>query len=285
MAGRLLGFPRVALGVLVAEILGFELAKQHSAADWSRRPLPSAWLRYAALDVELLLPLRDRLEQMLTDAGKLEWAQQEFAHTLEFSPAARRPDPWRRTPGTGLLRNTKQLAVVRGLWEARETVSQARDIAPNRVLPDRAIMAAAQALPRSIGQLVALREFSDPRSRRRAATWQKAIDSALALPVTARPSVRGPSVEGPPKPRSWPVRRPDAAVRLENAREALAQVEQQVDVPVENLLLPDSLRRLAWEPPAQITPETVAGALVDLKARPWQIELIAAPLAAAFAVS
>ena len=50
LAGRLLGYPRVALGTLVEEVLGFHLEKGHSAADWSVRPLREELLRYAALD-------------------------------------------------------------------------------------------------------------------------------------------------------------------------------------------------------------------------------------------
>src|SRR5262245_40879622 len=61
LAGRLLGYPRVGLGVLVETVLGFTLEKAHAAADWSTRPLPTEWLRYAALDVEVLVELRDAL--------------------------------------------------------------------------------------------------------------------------------------------------------------------------------------------------------------------------------
>ena len=43
LAGRLLGFPRVGLGVLVETVLGWTLEKGHAAADWSTRPLPTEW--------------------------------------------------------------------------------------------------------------------------------------------------------------------------------------------------------------------------------------------------
>ena len=79
LAGRLLGYPRVALGTMVEELLGIRLLKEHSASDWSTRPLPAEWLTYAALDVELLLELRDLLAGQLQQSGKWEWAQQEFA--------------------------------------------------------------------------------------------------------------------------------------------------------------------------------------------------------------
>src|SRR4029077_18536255 len=69
LAGRLLGYPRVGLGSMVENVLGFTLEKGHSAVDWSVRPLPEPWLRYAALDVEVLVDLRDALEKELDRRG------------------------------------------------------------------------------------------------------------------------------------------------------------------------------------------------------------------------
>ena len=71
LAGRLAGFPRVSLGTMVAELLGLQLAKEHSAVDWSTRPLPEAWLNYAALDVEVLEQLRQEISKILEEQGKM----------------------------------------------------------------------------------------------------------------------------------------------------------------------------------------------------------------------
>jgi ribonuclease D len=70
LAARLLDYPRVALGTMLEELLGVRLLKEHSAADWSTRPLPAEWLTYAALDVELLVELRNVLAEQLVAAGK-----------------------------------------------------------------------------------------------------------------------------------------------------------------------------------------------------------------------
>src|SRR6185312_6415097 len=113
LAGRLLGYPRVALGTLVEEVLGFHLEKGHSAADWSVRPLREELLRYAALDVEVLTDLRDALAGELEDQGKAEWARQEFEAVLAARPAAARADPWRRTSGIHRVQSRRGLAVVR----------------------------------------------------------------------------------------------------------------------------------------------------------------------------
>jgi len=281
LAGRLLGLPKVGLGTVVADLLGIGLAKEHSAADWSTRPLPSDWLRYAALDVEVLVELRDEMADRLDRAQKLTWAEQEFEAVRTAPPPEPRPDPWRRVSGTHLLGDRRKLAVVRSLWQARENIAQNRDLAPSRVLPDRAIIAAANALPHSAGQLVALRDFQAPWQRRRAGSWQRAIDAALALPEAELPSLRGPSKPGPPHPRGWPDRHPEAANRWQAARDVVNRTSEAVNVPAENLIHSNTLRLLCWAPPQPITSATVADFLQENGARPWQAELLAPELAKA----
>ncbi|WP_341855258.1 DUF3000 family protein [Brachybacterium sp. GPGPB12] len=95
LAARLLGMERVGLGAVVEDTLALRLAKEHSAADWSKRPPPESWLVYAALDVEVLVQVRDVLARRLEEAGKADWAAQEFAHerTREHGPT--RSSSWR----------------------------------------------------------------------------------------------------------------------------------------------------------------------------------------------
>ncbi|GAB2466359.1 HRDC domain-containing protein [Xylanimonas ulmi] len=283
LAARLLGMERVGLAAVVAELLGWGLAKEHSAVDWSTRPLPMDWLRYAALDVEVLVELRDALAARLDEAGKAEWAAQEFEAVRTAAPPAPRPDPWRRVSGTHTLRDRRKLAIVRSLWLARDASARVRDIAPGRVLPDRAIVAAAQAMPRTAGQLVQIGEFAGKGQRRRAATWQRAIDQAMALAESELPSQRGPSSDGPPQARLWPERNPEATRRLAAARDLVARLSNELSVPVENLLQPDALRRLCWAPPRPATGDSVADFLRGRGAREWQIGLLADRLAQAFA--
>ena len=285
LAARLLGMERVGLAAVVADCLGLGLAKEHSAVDWSTRPLPADWLRYAALDVEVLIDLRDVLARRLEAAGKAEWAAQEFEAVRTAGPPPPKPDPWRRVSGTHLLRDRRRLAVVRALWYARDASARVRDIAPGRVLPDSAIIAAAQALPRTAGQLVAIGDFAGRGQRRRAAYWQRAIDQALRLPEDQLPSTRGPANDGPPQPRVWGDRDPAAARRLAAARDLLAATSQARQVPVENLLQPDALRRLCWTPPDPATPSAITAFLAGRGAREWQTTLLAEPLARAFAAS
>ena len=281
LAGRLLGVERVALGTMVEQHLGLRLEKGHSAADWSTRPLPRDWLAYAALDVELLAELRDVLAGLLTEAGKTEWARQEF-EAVRLAPApAPRTDPWRRTSGIHKLRNRRQLAVVRELWLARDSYAAQRDVAPGRLLPDSAVIEAARAMPKRAADLAALPVFGGPRQRRQLNRWFGAIERARALPEEELPQVTGGSGDGMPPASRWRDRDPEAAARLAACREAVNLLAEEHSVLAQNLLASDVIRRLCWSPPEPADETAVRERLAVLGARPWQIELTAQALAAA----
>ena len=284
LAGRLLGYPRVALGTLVEEVLGFHLEKGHSAADWSVRPLREELLRYAALDVEVLIELRDALAAELEAAGKTEWARQEFAAVLAAKPTGARPDPWRRTSGIHRVQSRRGLAVVRELWTARDRIAQAADLSPRRVLPDAAIVEAARSFPANHAELVRLSGFSGRHARRYEREWLAAVERARTNADDELPEAGGGQLpNGPPPAHRWAERDPAAAARLAAARAVVTALAESSNLPVENLLSPDALRRLSWDPPRPADPDTVALALAGYGARPWQIELTAAPVAAALA--
>jgi ribonuclease D len=270
LAGRLLGYARVGLGSIIEEVLGFTLEKGHSAADWSTRPLPEPWLRYAALDVELLIELRDHLAGELDEQGKRAWAEEEFAGIVAAPPAPARVEPWRRTSGLHRVRKRRQLAVVRSLWEARDAMARRRDTAPGRVLPDAAIVEAALAAPANEAELLGVSMFNGRSQRRHVSTWYAAVASGLRLPEDELPDLKALH-DGPPPARSWPERDPDAAVRLAAARAAVAALAEERRLPTENLLAPDAVRRLAWSPPDPLDAAAVAAVLRGHGAREWQI--------------
>src|SRR6478735_11663826 len=275
LAGRLLGYPRVGLATLVETLLGYRLAKEHSAVDWSTRPLPGPWLEYAALDVEVLLELRELLGAELVETGKDEWAREEFDYLRTFVPAVR-TDAWRRTSGVHRVRGRRSLGAVRELWETRNEIAEQRDVTPGRILPDAAIVVAATALPTDRDALLATKGFHGRGADRYASRWVAALNRAAALDEDDLPT-RSPRGDGPPLPRAWAEKDPVAARRLVLAREALAALAEEKHLPIENVLTPDYLRRTLWTPPSTREPAALAAAvatqLSGYGARPWQIEL------------
>lgn len=281
LAGRLLGLPRVSLGALVEQGLGKSLAKEHSAADWSRRPLPEAWLSYAALDVELLADLRDWIAGEVDAAGKTEWAKQEFAHLVEHAAdqPVPRAEPWRRVSGLHGVRTSRGLAVVREVWRTRDEIAQRLDKAPGRILNDRAIAglgAAVDAAKTADIDRPALRRidgFNWRQAARFESSWIAALQRVSAMSASDYPARRAAS-EDIPHPKGWARNRPEAAARWERVRPAVNALAEEHTVPPENLLSPDALRRLAWQPPEPLTEESVDAALAAADVRPWQRELV-----------
>jgi len=279
LGARLAGLPRVGLQGVVEDILGLSLAKEHSAADWSTRPLPSEWLTYAALDVELLPRVREEIWRILSDAGKADLAREEFQAQLSLPPSRPRTEPWRRLSGLHQVRGQRALAIARELWLAREEFAEHTDRAPGRLVPDRSLVAAVLANPETKSDLAKLKEFHGRASRSELGRWWEAIERGRT--TDDLPETRAPS-EGPPPPRVWPERNPEAAARMSAAREALTRVAEERAIPSENLLTPDYLRRLCWDPPQPETAASISAFLLDKGARPWQISLVAEALEQAF---
>lgn len=280
LAGRLLNLPRVGLAALVESQLQRSLAKEHSAADWSTRPLPDPWLHYAALDVEVLVELRDILDAQLVEAGKREWAAQEFEALLSFTGPPTRKEPWRRTSGIHKARGRRALGIVRSLWEARDAIAADRDITPGRILPDSSILEIAQAMPKDLATLKGLRAMRNRGPRRFISQWHDAVEQAMGLDENKLPTI-GQRFDGPPPLRSWADKNPKAAARLGACREVVARIAETHNLPTENLIAPGTVRALAWEPPADHTVEAVSAALAASGARQWQINLAAVELATA----
>jgi len=282
LGARLLGHERVGLGAVVEHTLGITLAKAHSAADWSTRPLPASWLEYAALDVEHLIDVRDALVAELDEQQKTEFARQEFQAVLERLPKPPREDPWRRMSGLHTVRGRRALAVARSLWRAREEYAREQDVAPGRLVPDRALVAAVLADPQSKQALAGVKEFNGRASRTQLDRWWNAI--VAGREDTELPPDRVPSDTLPP-PRAWIDRNPEADRRLKAARPAVEARAEELRMPTENLLTPETLRRVAWNPPADVTVETIDASLAELGARPWQIDQTAQVIADSFVAS
>ena len=286
LAGRIAGLPRVGLGPLLESLMNVSLAKEHSAADWSARPLPKDWLTYAALDVELLVELRDRMYTILEEAKKLPWALEEFASILKAPPAPPRVDPWRRTSGMHKIKRRDQLAVIRSLWNARDAVASKQDIAAGKLLNDSAIVELAIAVPATKKEFEKCLRPLGLRARwmENLQLWLDSIATAVALPEDQWPLMRTNADTLPPI-KLWRDKFPEKYAPLSHARASIELIAQENQIPVENLMTPEHVRRICWKPPVGATTtlsvSEVEMALAELGARQWQIDLVAPALAAA----
>jgi ribonuclease D len=279
LAGRIAGLPRVGLGPLLESLMGVSLAKEHSAADWSVRPLPENWLTYAALDVELLVELRNRMYQMLLESKKLTWAMEEFAAILVAPPPVPRVDPWRRTSGMHKIKRRDQLAIIRALWIARDRIASQSDIAQGKLLNDNAIVELAISAPTNKKEFEkALRPLGlRARWLENLPLWLESIASAVALTEQDWPQMRT-SADTLPPIKLWRDKFPEKYAPLSHARLRLEKISQENSIPVENLITPELVRRICWSPPAGSTEnlqvEAVQTHLLSLGARSWQVNLV-----------
>jgi ribonuclease D len=277
LAGRLAGFDKVGLGSIVARCLGFQLAKEHSAVDWSTRPLQESWLTYAALDVDVLPELRNAMHQELAAQNKLEWAEQEFASLCQFQPKPPKVDRWRGVSGLHSVKDQRALAIAKTLWEARETLAIKLDVSPSRLLPDSSILEVVNSKPRGKAELAANKKFAGRASRSYLDTWWQAIErgnSTMDLPPLRMPLV------GIPNHRTWATKHPEKDARLQRVKAVVAELARNVGMPTENLLAPEALRTICWEFDGE-SEAAVKLRLSELGVRDWQAALTSQPIAAA----
>jgi ribonuclease D len=278
LGGRLANIPRVGLGTMCESLLGFRLAKEHSAVDWSTRPLQDDWLNYAALDIDVLFELMDAVSQQLETQGKQAFAQEEFDYLINWHPKGPKIDKWRGMTGLHEVKDQRKLAVARELWSAREALAQKLDVSPGRLIPDGSIVSVVKDTPRSRSELAGRRDFHGRASRTYLDTWWRALE--VGMNTLDLPPVKIPHV-GIPNHRNWANRFPEADARLNKLKPVMASVAHAAQMPAENVLTPDFLRQLAWEPPVEVTAATVAEKLISVGARNWQAQLCAEGFAAA----
>jgi ribonuclease D len=271
LAARLLGLPRVALGTLCEHYLKIRLAKEHSAVDWSERPLPAGWLNYAALDVDVLFELWTEVAKDLEVQNKSGIAEAEFAFLLD--PVIKEPkvDRWRSMSGLHEVKDQRALTVAMYLWTAREELAIEKDVAPGRLVPDSSLVAVVKTLPKSRSELSSLKTFAGRASRTFIDTWWKALEEGSK---TKKLVELRPKPSGIPNHRNWPQKFPDAHARLLASKELMATLSEEQSIPMENILSPDVLRQLCFEPPQPIDSESISLALRSRKVRDWQIELV-----------
>jgi ribonuclease D len=256
VAAALLGLP-TGLGGLLREVVGVELTddkERFQRADWAARPLPADMASYAAGDVVHLPELWSVLAARLAEAGRRAWYDQELAWVVDR--AAEDTRDWTRVKGSGRL-SGPQRAILRAVWEERERLARAHDLAPNRLLHDEVLRDLAVDPPRTEAQLVRRSHRRRNLLRRHAADLFAAVERGLA----AEPEGRSSSG------RRWTDR--DRAT-YDALRRARAEVAEGLGIDA-GVLCPS---RPLWRAVAA-EPEDGRTLCAAVELRPWQTELLA----------
>ena len=198
VAAQLLNEPGIGLAALLEKYLGVRLDKRFQRADWSARPLSADMLAYAASDTRYLPELRDILAGQLEARGRMGWAREEFA----LLTGIRAADPngaepgWLRLKGAKALRG-RELAVLREVWEWRESVAKRLDRATFRVLNNEPLLAMAKAPPGDLAALKAIPGISSDQAERRGREILTAVRRGLEVPEDEIPRIARPARRAP----------------------------------------------------------------------------------------
>jgi ribonuclease D len=185
IAVRLLGIREFSLGALVKRFFGVELHKHSQKANWALRPLPPRMLKYAVDDVHYLLPLAAKLEEELERVHRRDWFQQSCGRAIELAAAEREriQDELWRIAGAGAL-DPHTGAVLRALWQWRETEAELADRPPFHILQNHELLKAAESF--TSGHVPDYKHFS----ARRRQTFREAAKIALQSPQSEWPVMR-----------------------------------------------------------------------------------------------
>jgi ribonuclease D len=183
LAASVLGYGnQVGYANLVQQMLGVELEKTHTRADWRRRPLPSAWLTYAADDVRYLQEIYLRQQAMVTERGGMEALAEDFAALAD--PVRYQPQPqeaWRRIREHQRLRGV-QRAILRALAAWREEQAIRNDRPRRWILHDGPLLELARRMPDDWEGLAQIHGLPPATLRRHGPALLERIAAARAEP-------------------------------------------------------------------------------------------------------
>jgi ribonuclease D len=257
IAAQLLNEPGVGLAALLEKYLGVRLDKRFQRADWSARPISDEMLAYAAADTHHLPALRDLLRARLRAAGRLDWAEEEFALATEDrrQPAENEEPGYLRMKGAKAMPG-RSLAILRELYQWRDQLARRTDKAAFRILNNDPMLLMAKSPPQDLEQLKAVRGVGGDQVQRRGADLLAAVRRGLSVPEAELPRIE-----------RTPRRPPDAAyeARLERLKAVRNQLAGEYDL-APGILCPNG----TLEAIARMNPATVEQLAEVPELRRWQ---------------
>ncbi len=175
-----------AYGTLIHKLLGRSLGKGETRTNWRHRPLSDRQLEYALQDVLYLEPLYKAISSQLEELDRLPWLETELTAWLDQLERDEATSRWRRVSGISGL-SPRNLAIVRELWNWRDSEAEQRDIPPRRVLRDDLMVEMARRQSGDPKRIRALRDMERRGIQRHIPAISACIDKALALPLSDCP--------------------------------------------------------------------------------------------------
>jgi ribonuclease D len=256
IAAQLLGLRAFGLAALLERYFGVKLDKKHQRADWSMRPLPQGMLDYAAQDTIHLLELRDRLKHDLEQAGRWDWAREEFS-LLEGTKWGDddSANAFLRIKGARDL-TRRELAILRELVPWRDAIARQLDRATFRVIGNEQLLDIARQQPATRDVLAAIKGMPRGLLESRGQEVLDAVKRGLAVPDSDLPRF--------PKAARWD-RDPDFDVRVSALKTVRDEAAARLDLDPGVLCSRDRLEAVARKNP---TNHDALETVVEL--RQWQ---------------
>ncbi len=258
VAAQFAGYEFLGLSPLMEQLLGISHSKHRQRDDWSRRPLESEQLQYAAMDTHHLLRLRDVLEEQLRAKSRLSWVREEFEATAASEVQEREFDPegFRRIKGSREL-PPRELAVLRALYLLRDRYARQMDTPPFKVMNNSVLIDLSRKPPQSAQEMFKRPGISYRVARKFAGEILRTIERAKR---------EDPSYLELPARQAWKPPSREAKIRLENLKLWRNAKAKELGLHVGVVFPGNLLENLSLFPPADI--ESFAG-LPDM--RRWRV--------------
>jgi ribonuclease D len=167
---------------LVQTLCGVTLEKTETRSDWLQRPLTSAQLHYAVLDVMYLPTIYEKLVTMLKDKGRLTWMEEDSEALLNEAQCWDDFEHYYINVGAAWKLNRKSLAVLKALCIWREIEARSRNVPRGHVLKEKQLWPIAYLLPTTLTQLAHIDGMSPYTVQKEGKIILNIITKALKTP-------------------------------------------------------------------------------------------------------
>ena len=262
IAATLLGARAFGLASLLEKHLQVKVSKKHQRADWAQRPLPEAFLEYAAEDTRHLLSLARRLSEALEEKGRIDWAVEEFRGLESIEWVEETVDPVTRIKAARLM-TPRQVTALRTALAWRDEIAREKDRAPFRVVGDPVLLEIIHERPATVEALANMKGMSPRLAKRDGGALLDRLRAVDAFPEAELEPYPRPPRNGPGRAT------PEEEAMMDAVRHLRARKAEELGLDKGVLLSNALINAIVRE-----GPETLDGLKCIPGVRSWQIGLL-----------